>query len=201
LLNTAEEDEELSPLEFRSKQIIQETLKKQESLILKLRPDILEQSGLYTAFHYLAEMTLERDGLPVQAIISAEMQYKRFDPNRELVLYRIVQETLQNALKHAQAQLVTIKLSECSCPSNGSEDADAEIVSGSCTGQGGTLVLVVHDDGKGFVVPESIEQLAKHGHWGLINFKERAESMGGHFYISSGIGAGTTIRVELPVET
>ncbi|MEA3397619.1 MAG: ATP-binding protein, partial [Chloroflexota bacterium] len=88
-------------------------------------------------------------------------------------LYRVVQEALTNVARHAAARLVTIRLSwEDLC-----------------------LVLTIHDDGQGFVVPVAFHDLAVQGHFGLVGMRERIELIGGALTVESSPGRGTTVRV------
>ena len=89
-------------------------------------------------------------------------------------LVRIVQEALTNIRKHAQACTVTISASE----------------------REGEVVLEVHDNGRGFM-PEEVQPVSQYG---LRSMRERAESIGADFQITSAPGAGTTIRLRIPIK-
>ena len=88
-------------------------------------------------------------------------------------LYRVVQETLANVIRHAEARQVTIQLAW--------EDA--------------RLILTVQDDGRGFVVPTAFQGLAAQGHFGLVSMQERVELIGGALTVESAPGQGTIVRV------
>ncbi|WP_261809114.1 sensor histidine kinase [Nonomuraea sp. C10] len=103
-----------------------------------------------------ARVTYEADELPP------------LDSAAEVAVLRVAQEALHNALRHAEAARVTVRLSY----------------------EGGGLVLTVEDDGTGF------EQGASRG-LGLISMKDRAESVGGRMTVSSAPGKGTTVRMEV----
>jgi two-component system, NarL family, sensor histidine kinase UhpB len=90
----------------------------------------------------------------------------------ELVLYRIAQESLTNALRHSDARSVTLSL-----------EADAE-----------TVLLRVADDGKG--MPERLPP----GTAGIAGMRERALLVGGRLTIESRPGQGTEVRLAIPVE-
>ena len=94
-------------------------------------------------------------------------------PQLALCAFRIVQEALQNALKHSHATRISVHLS---CESHG-------------------LVLTVIDDGVGFVVEKARQGL------GLISMNERAAAMGGSVTVTSSPECGTTLTVNLPVPT
>ena len=93
-------------------------------------------------------------------------------PDLALCLFRIVQEALQNALKHSRARTISVHLS----------------------GSSNRLVLTVSDDGVGFVV----DDVEGHG-LGLISMSERAEAMGGSINVWSSPEGGTRLNVSLPV--
>jgi signal transduction histidine kinase len=92
----------------------------------------------------------------------------------ELALYRIAQEALNNALKHARAGQVTVRL--------GVDD--------------GRLTLEVEDDGQGFD-PQSASD---GGGMGLANIRHRTEQLGGALEVRSAPGKGTVVRVSLEGE-
>ena len=89
-----------------------------------------------------------------------------------LHIYRIVQEAFNNIVKHAQATEVNINL----------------------VGSEKTLILFIEDDGKGF----DPKKVKKYQSSGLLNMKNRAESMGGDLYIESSVGNGTSIELNVP---
>jgi signal transduction histidine kinase len=98
----------------------------------------------------------------------------RFLPGDVAVnLYRIVQEALSNIARHAEAQMITIRL----------------------TWEGARLILTVHDDGRGFTVPVAFHELTTDGHFGLVGMQERVDLIGGEWMIDSSPGCGTTVRV------
>jgi signal transduction histidine kinase len=88
-------------------------------------------------------------------------------------LYRIVQEALTNVARHAQASAVTIQAAW--------DDA--------------RLQLIVQDDGRGFIVPAALHELASQGHFGLAGMAERAELIGATLTVETAPRQGTTVRV------
>jgi two-component system nitrate/nitrite sensor histidine kinase NarX len=96
-----------------------------------------------------------------------------FSPNIKAQLVRIVQEALTNIRKHAQACGVTISVFE----------------------HDGSVILEVRDNGRGFA-PEETQPASQYG---LRSMRERAESIGADFQIISTPGAGTTVRLQLPI--
>jgi signal transduction histidine kinase len=140
-------------------------------LIFDLSPRSLESGGLAGAIEaYLGE-------------IAAETGFRwRVEGDRrddlsdevEVILYRIAQEAIRNAQKHAQAGLIAITLGQT---------------------EGGTSLRVA-DDGVGFDPGEALRHLP--GHLGLASIRERATMAGGHFTLQSAPGAGCVLEVWIP---
>ncbi|MCL7453075.1 MAG: histidine kinase [Anaerolineae bacterium] len=136
-----------------------------------LRPIYLEEAGLVAALEALAR-DANQDAL--QVMYEVEGQVRRLAPDTELALYRIVQEALHNAVRHAQASNVHISLTF--------ED---------------DVAVQVRDDGTGFVPPQRVSDLVEAGHYGLMGMHERAQLVGAHLVIRSHPGAGTTIEAHV----
>lgn len=98
----------------------------------------------------------------------------KLSPDAQLTLFRVLQECLSNAAKHAQAQEIQVKLSFD--PTH--------------------VLLAVRDDGRGFD-PRQTPQ----GHYGLLNMRERAMKLGGNVVIDSAPGAGSRISLTLPMRS
>ena len=135
-----------------------------------LRPGILDL-GLQAAiewqiqeFRYYADIRCELD-LPPDEI--------PLQPNQEVALFRIFQETLTNVARHAGASLVTTKL----------------------TVENGRLTLAVQDNGRGITPSE----IAKRSSLGLLGIRERVLSLDGSIEIDGKPGLGTLVRVTVPV--
>lgn len=139
-----------------------------------LRPIYLEDLGLVPAIEMLARDAEESLGLPVR--IQVQGKPTRLTPESELVVYRLAQESLSNAGRHAEASSAEIRL-----------------VFGE-----GLLEVCVADDGQGFSPPDHLESLAAAGHYGLLGMKERADSIEGMLEIDSSPGNGTRIRLSVP---
>lgn len=140
-----------------------------------LRPIYLEDLGLVAALDMLNREMGKAMDIPVE--FRAVGLERRLSPQVELVFYRIVQEALSNVTRHAQATRADVVL------------AFEESV----------ITLTIHDNGRGFEVPESPAEMAPLGHFGLLGIQERAESIGARFLIDSAPEAGTRLTVTLPV--
>jgi two-component system, NarL family, sensor histidine kinase DegS len=142
--------------------------------IADLRPGAMEEHGLAAALaDYIRGYTNAYDA---RVTLDAEplLQLPR---ESEIVLYRIVQEALQNAHKYARGAQVIIRLAR----------------------QAGRLILSIRDDGPGFD-PHEVARRAGHSNWGLISMRERAELIGARFSVASSPGHGTEVTVSLPVD-
>jgi two-component system, NarL family, sensor histidine kinase UhpB len=138
-----------------------------------LRPPALEELGLVPALEShvrgLAEsvgITIRMEAAPVEGALS---------PQTELVLYRIAQEALSNAIRHSQASSIVVRL----------ERNEASVT------------VVVKDDGVGFSLQRVTAEEA--GGLGLFGMQERAAYVGGQVEIDSAPGRGTTVRAVIPL--
>ena len=150
-------------------------------LIRGLRPAGLDEFGLsVTLENYVASLGGGRGARPV---ISSDVETDGLDlpPMVSLCLFRAAQEALRNALKHAQADTVMLRL---------------------CVraGEPGALELAVQDDGRGFTVPERLGEFAQKNHFGLIGVEEQVTMVGGTLTVSSQPGAGATVSVKVPLQ-
>jgi signal transduction histidine kinase len=141
-------------------------------LAYKLHPSLLEHVGLEIAIRdHIAEFT-QQTGLPVTC--TAREVPGTLPPEIATALFRVMQESLQNVFKHAQATDVTVRLS------------------GSSKGIG----LSVRDNGKGF---EEESQSAKRAGLGLVSMQERAHLLGGFSRIRSCSEHGTRVCAWIPL--
>jgi signal transduction histidine kinase len=140
-------------------------------LLVELRPPSLDQAGLVPAIRQYLERMASETG--VRVALSNDLS-RDPPPDVRVIAYRIVQEALTNARKHAGATSVRVGIAH--------------------EGQG--LRLVIADDGVGFSPDRWAE---KPGHIGLSTMRERAEVAGGRLQIWSAEGSGTTVECWLPV--
>ena len=147
----------------------QEALDELRSLVFELRPPELEKDGLGGALRKHVEVLRRLQQREIGLEIAAELPA---DPSRDREVLRIAQEALQNALRHADAKHVSLRLS--------SDD--------------GRLLLEVEDDGVGF---EPDASGLRSRQLGLTSMEERSRRLGGRLEIDSERGAGTTVRLEV----
>lgn len=149
-----------------------QALKEMRLLVYELRPLDLEKEGLIGALHKRLNAVEKRSG--VEARLITEGIITELPVELEENLYRIVQEALANALKHADAQNVTVHLAAYQ----------------------GQVTLAITDDGCGFD-PASV---CDNGGMGLITMRERTEKCHGFFTLASTPGQGTTVSVQVPIK-
>ncbi len=140
----------------------------------ELRPPALEDQGLLPALQNLASAVTRRSKLrvTVESAVSARLPIKI-----EAVLYRIVQEALKNAAKHAQAHAVKIRFWRLQ----------------------GSVCCSIEDDGIGFDHRAATSGRNPRG-LGLLGIRERLQVLGGSCEIESGPGQGTKLNVRIPLE-
>lgn len=135
-----------------------------------LRPLGLDEIGLDSALGELAH-----DG---RTLYRSQGQPRRLAPEKELALYRIAQESLSNARRHANAGCVRMMLAYGAA----------------------TVTLGISDDGVGFDLPAKLSDLTSSGHFGLMGITERTQLIGGRLLCDSRQGSGTTLIVQAPCE-
>jgi signal transduction histidine kinase len=142
-----------------------QALKEMRLLLYELRPSLLEQDGLEGALERRLDAVERRAGTQVE--FSASIH--RLPPAVELDLYRITEEALNNALKHAQANTLTVRIEQ----------------------DNGQVTLTVSDDGVGFDPEAALDK----GGMGLRSIQQRVEQLGATLDLTSAPGSGTRIEV------
>ncbi len=159
----------------RIEDLAHRTVKEIRSMLFTLRPVILETEGLVAALKQYAEDLLQYDGLPVE--IDPEGYQDCLDLEEQGVVFAILEESINNARKHAQASRVWVKLWV--------ED--------------GLFVAEVKDNGSGFDVDAVKKSYGARGSLGMVNLKERAGLVGGTIHIDSVSGEGTRVTLLVPI--
>ena len=153
------------------RELVVGTLQDVRRLAVELRPAALDDFGLVPALERLRDTMSEQGDIAVEVKSDLDDQ-QRLPAETETALYRIVQEALTNVLKHASAARVTVRLK-----------------------QGDRFVqLVVQDDGAGFN-PQGVRD----GGLGLVGMRERVGLLGGRMVVESSEGAGTLLKLEVPI--
>jgi signal transduction histidine kinase len=141
--------------------------------VRNLRTLALEKGDLPGALAQMARNA--SDGVPIHIEVDLNGTRAPLSSKVESHLLRIGQEATTNALKHARAKNVRLRLRY--------EQRQVE--------------LTIYDDGCGFDAERALPSEA--GHFGLLGMRERAEKIGGALHIASQSGAGTTVRVTVPL--
>ncbi|MCG2722713.1 MAG: PAS domain S-box protein [Thermodesulfovibrionales bacterium] len=152
--------------------LLEQTTERIRSLMSDLRPSLMDDYGLMAVIRWFGRQFATRTGISVT--VQGEELDPRFDQNVETTLFRIVQEALNNVVKHAGAQNVTITLAE----------------------KNRQIALTVTDDGRGFDT-QRVYLSPEQPKWGIISMRERAEAIGGDLRVETDPGKGTRVIVEV----
>jgi signal transduction histidine kinase len=138
----------------------------------ELRPTVLDDLGWLPALRFLADSVSKRANIPVrlEANVSG-----RLPSLAETAIYRVVQEALNNAIKHSGASTISI----------------------SAQKEGSTLFCSIRDNGAGFDV-EAVRTRRVRSGLGLTSMQERLNAVGGTLHIESAPGKGTEVQIRLP---
>jgi signal transduction histidine kinase len=144
------------------------------TLLFELRPLVLETQGLDTTLRQYFER-IESNGTEI--VLDSEPIDVNLDTKVEGTLFNIIQESVNNALKHAQANHIWVRLKQTPA----------------------VLEATVQDDGNGFDLKKVLSSYEQRGSFGLLNIEERAKLIGGMAELHSAPGQGTTVRVIVPL--
>jgi signal transduction histidine kinase len=158
----------------RARELVDSALGELRGLIFELRPPALEADGLIGALGKYSDLLSRAHGVPVEVVDARPPGSDRPGSAAERVLWRVAEEALSNALRHAGASAVTVTV-------------EADGASG--------VLLSVADDGVGF--DPAARSIASR-RLGLVSMRERIEAARGTFEIISFPGRGTTVRASVP---
>ncbi len=142
-----------------------------------LRPPVLDDLGLEPALGWLTRTLGERTGLRTE--LDCTLPEGRLDPEVETLIFRVVQEALSNAIRHAPGASVRV-----------------EVVQGRAS-----LDVEIADDGPGFRADEMMAAGGPVTSAGLRGMRDRVELFGGRLEIRSAPGEGTSLRITVPLDT
>jgi signal transduction histidine kinase len=151
-------------------ELVRSAVAELRALVFELRPADLEEEGLAPAIRKHADVLARVHGVRIEVDADCD---RRLEPRTEQGLFRIAQEALGNAVKHADAECIRLRLALAN----------------------GTLALRVTDDGCGF----EPDAAARRGRLGLVSMRERADRLGGALVIESAPGAGTSVSLDVAV--
>jgi signal transduction histidine kinase len=175
-LQTAEHLREARPREAAQSyeagiSMLHRSLAEARRVIAGVRPPILDEFGVVAAIEHLVQDRIAQGSTP-HITFQHRVEFDRLAPTLENAIYRIVQESLSNAIRHSQSERVAVELTQ----------------------QGDWVRILVQDWGRGFRPAEVGE-----GCFGLEGIRERARLLGGTAQIDGLPGQGARIQVELPI--
>jgi len=150
------------------------TIKDLKRVIYDLKPKILDEVGLEPALNYLCKSVSSESG--IDGTIDITGLKERLNPKLEIYIYRIIQEAINNIIKHSQAKNFNIQLIESYA----------------------NVKIMVSDDGIGFNIKSTENKANGKTGYGLFNLKERVENLGGKTKIDSSLNNGTILYIQLP---
>jgi signal transduction histidine kinase len=156
-------------------QILDRLLQQVRELSLDLRPPLLDELGLAPALRWLADQQTQRSALRVT--FTANVEVPDIDPAVQTACFRVAQEAITNAIRHARAETVAIQVHD----------------------QGGRLWLSVRDNGMGFNPDEAYKRASRGASLGVLGMKERVLLTGGMLEVHSTPEMGTEIRAWFPL--
>ncbi|HSO88939.1 MAG TPA: response regulator [Draconibacterium sp.] len=155
--------------------LLNKAINESRELTYDLSPPILYELGLLSTFKWRLEQFEHLHNIQTQLIDgNVNLNLKN---EIAIFIYRIVNELLQNILKHARATEIILEIAQ----------------------KNNKYIISVHDNGVGFDTEKQRSGKNPDG-FGLLSIKERLESFKGHFYIKSKPGVGTKAMIEIPVK-
>jgi signal transduction histidine kinase len=154
-----------------SARAVRDSIGSLRSLLVEIYPPNLEAEGLSSA---LADLLARYSGRGIATSLQVDLD-ERLPIRAESLLYRTAQEALRNVANHAAAHHVDIRVER----------------------QGGSVVMEVRDDGRGFD-PSAVRAAGAAGHVGLQGVMDLVSESGGTVEVRSGVGKGTAVIVEVP---
>lgn len=170
--SSAQVTEELKKVE----DIARKTTKEIRHMLFTLRPLVLETQGLVAALNQLSEKMRDTHEQAVAVRVSRDVE-QYLDRNQQGVIFYIIEEAVNNARKHARAELISVTV----------------------TRQDDVIIIQVADNGVGFNTGAVTTNYDQRGSLGMVNMRERTELLEGTLSIDSVEGRGTVITVVIPL--
>ncbi|HVV50764.1 MAG TPA: sensor histidine kinase [Polyangia bacterium] len=156
--------------------LIDQLITRVRKISVDLRPPLLDEVGLGPALRLYLDGQAALSKVPIALDVDDASGGSRLAPDLEIACFRVVQESITNALRHAAARRIEVRMVR-----------SAERVT-----------LAIRDDGQGFDTA-ALGDAALTGHLGIAGMRERARARAGVFRLTSRPGAGTSVEVDLPV--
>ncbi len=157
----------------RTQRLVEKSVDIVHRFARELRPAVLDDLGLIPALHASLKLFTTRTGILTRMTAFAGVE--QLHMAKRTVLFRVAQEALANAERHAQAGRIEVSIRQLA----------------------GVLTMSIHDDGKSFQV-EQVMQARGRRRLGLLGMRERLEMVGGRLAIESAPGKGTSIIARMP---
>ncbi len=157
-----------------SKNLVSKAIQDLRDLSKSLNTDNISSMGIVRSLEYEMDM-IRKTGFETRLDINGEQL--KLESQKELILFRIVQETLNNIMKHAEASSIFVSL----------------------VYEEKNLSIVIKDNGKGFDLTPLSQQTGSAYGLGIRNMHNRANLIGADFKMSSTIGEGTAVLISLPL--
>lgn len=156
------------------RKMVNQTIANVRQFSRDLRPLALEDLGLLAALQYLvSDLTQKTE---IEANLELIGEASNLPSDMDVAIYRILQETLSNVRKHAQATRVEVTV----------EFTQLDVI------------LTVADNGRGFEMPEALTDFASEGHLGMMGLQERAQLFGGSITVEAQPDQGTIVKLVMP---
>lgn len=171
------------PAEKMCQQLVQlrqhaeQTLEEVHDLAVNLRPSVLDDVGLMAALQRHCRLFAQRSSIEVRCM-DIGLDDQRLPAEVELTIYRVVQETLTNAVRHGQARRIQAMVQR--------------------TRSG--VLATIHDNGCGFDASDWQKRCVEGNHLGLLGIEERVTLLGGDLCVESEPGKGTTVYAQIPLK-
>lgn len=155
-------------------EVVDELIRRVRQLSLDLSPPLLQEAGLVAAVRAFVDAQSELGDLAIDLDLALD---GRFPSELETTAFRVVQESITNALRHAHAKRIRVVLHLL----------------------GSELLVSVVDDGDGYDIDDVLSAAARGEHFGVVGMRERVRGLGGSFAVDSGPGQGTAVSATFPV--
>lgn len=169
-LASTTQTEQIETIIADSQELIKEMSSRTHHLMAELHPPELDLEGLQGAIRGAAQQFSNQTGIEITLDLCKDPKLLQNSPDKQMILYRTLQESLTNIMKHAKATHVRIAL--------------------KYKNQG--ILLRIEDNGIGFS-REDLEKKPREKGWGLITMQDRIEAVGGKYEVNSSPGKGTEI--------
>ncbi len=156
-------------------QLIEQTVTETRLLTTEISPPVLYELGFKAGVSWLLERTEENN--EIKTTLSDDGEEKSLDNDIRIILFRAISELINNVIKHAKADRITVSLAR----------------------EGEFIAVEVKDNGQGFDVSALSPTVDMQGGFGLFNIRERLEHVHGSFQIESTPGEGTLVMLKAPL--